>query len=99
MKHSHDQNRRGRVAAAQGKGPPEEAVFWWVRRKKAMGVWQGVAMDYLKFHPGLPCPSLQRPAGRPPLKRPYGRLKGGLPTGRVDCGRLLPLWRPHAVRL
>jgi hypothetical protein len=28
-----------------------------------MGVWQGVAMDSLKFHPGPPCPTLLRPAG------------------------------------
>jgi hypothetical protein len=27
-----------------------------------MGVWQGVAMDSLKFHPGLPCPTLLCPA-------------------------------------
>jgi hypothetical protein len=30
-----------------------------------MGVWQGVAIDSLKFHPGLPCPALVRPAGEP----------------------------------
>jgi hypothetical protein len=28
-----------------------------------MGVWQGVALDSLKFHPGLPCTTLLRPAG------------------------------------
>jgi hypothetical protein len=28
-----------------------------------MGVRQGVAMDSLKFHPGLPCPTLLRLAG------------------------------------
>jgi hypothetical protein len=27
-----------------------------------MGVWQGVAMDSLKFHPGPPYPTLLRPA-------------------------------------
>jgi hypothetical protein len=42
----------------------------------AMGVWPGVAMDSLKFHLGPPCPTLLRPAGRPPLKRPYGCFKG-----------------------
>jgi hypothetical protein len=35
-----------------------------------MGVWQGVAMDSVKFHSGPPCLTLLRPAGRPPLKRP-----------------------------
>jgi hypothetical protein len=34
-----------------------------------MGVWQRVAMDSLKIHLGQPCPTLQRPAGRPPLKQ------------------------------
>jgi hypothetical protein len=36
-----------------------------------IAVWQGVAMDSLKFHPGLPCLNLSRPADGPPLKRPY----------------------------
>jgi hypothetical protein len=35
-----------------------------------MGVWQGVAMDSLKYHWGPPCPTLLCPAGRPPLKWP-----------------------------
>jgi hypothetical protein len=38
--------------------------------KKSVGMWQGVAMDSLKRHPGPPCPTLLRPAGGPPLKRP-----------------------------
>jgi hypothetical protein len=37
-----------------------------------MGVWQGVAVDSLKFHPSLLCPTLLRPAGEPSLKRPLG---------------------------
>jgi hypothetical protein len=56
----------------------------------AMGVWQGVAMDSLKFHLGLPCPTLLCPAGRPPLKRP---------ARWAACSRLLPFWTPHVVRL
>jgi hypothetical protein len=52
---------------------------------------------------GLPevCPglTLPRPMGRPPLKQPYGRSSGGQPTGHAACGRLLPTWIPHAVRL
>jgi hypothetical protein len=44
-----------------------------------MGVWQGVAMDSLKFHQGLPCPTFYAlRAGHP-----YNRFRGGLPTGRV----------------
>jgi hypothetical protein len=42
-----------------------------------MGVWQGVATDYLKFHPGR---TLVRPASGPSLKRPYNRFRGGLPA-------------------
>jgi hypothetical protein len=32
-----------------------------------IGVWQGVAIDSLKFHLGPPCPTLLRLAGGPPL--------------------------------
>jgi hypothetical protein len=64
-----------------------------------MGVWQGVAMDSPKFHPGPPCPTLLRPAGGPLLKRYNGRFRGGQPTRQAACGRLLPLWSPHALRL
>jgi hypothetical protein len=40
-----------------------------------MGVWQGVAMDSLKFQPGLPCPTLLCSAGGPPLKQTYGSFR------------------------
>jgi hypothetical protein len=55
-----------------------------------MGVWKGVAMDCLKFHSGLPCPTL--------LCR-NGRFRCGPPAGQSTCGHLLPLWTPHVVRL
>jgi hypothetical protein len=42
-------------------------------------------MDSLKFHSGLPCPTLLRPVGGPPLKLPYGRFRGGPPAGRATC--------------
>jgi hypothetical protein len=45
-------------------------------RSLAMGVWQVAAMDSLKFHPGLPCPTLLCPVGEPPLKQPYGHDDG-----------------------
>jgi hypothetical protein len=64
-----------------------------------MGVWQGVAMVSLKFHPGPPCSAFPRPTGGPPLKRPYSCFRGGPLAGRAACGHLLPLWTPHAVRL
>jgi hypothetical protein len=35
-----------------------------------IGVWKGVAMDFLKFQPGLPCSTLLRPVGGQILKRP-----------------------------
>jgi hypothetical protein len=41
----------------------------------------GVAMVSVKFHPGRPCPILQRPVGVCPP-----------PTGHAACGRLLPPW-------
>jgi hypothetical protein len=50
-----------------------------------MGVWQGVALDSLKFHPGPPYPTLLRSAGGPPLKWPSGHL--------------LHLWTLHAACL
>jgi hypothetical protein len=71
----------------------------------SMGVLRGVAMDCLKFHPGLRCPTLLRPAGRQPLKRSYGRFRACPSTERAFCSRLLPLcqrvplWAPYAVRL
>jgi hypothetical protein len=55
-----------------------------------MGVWHGVAIDSLKFHPGMPYLTLLRPAGGPPLEQPYGHFRGG---------RHLPLWTPYALRL
>jgi hypothetical protein len=67
-------------------------------RPTPIDVWQWVAMDSLEFHPGPPCPTLLRPAGGPPMKRPYVHFWGGPPSGRAACGRLLPLWPPHAVR-
>jgi hypothetical protein len=41
----------------------------------SMGVWQGVAMDSLKFHPGPPCPTLLLPSFTPldtPRRTPMG---------------------------
>jgi hypothetical protein len=52
-----------------------------------------------KVSPGPPCLTLLRPAGGPPPKRPYGHFRGSPPAGRAACSRLLPPWKPHAVRL
>jgi hypothetical protein len=46
----------------------------------SMGVWEGVAMDSLKFYTGLLYPTLLRPAGEPRLKQPHSRFWDGLPT-------------------
>jgi hypothetical protein len=51
----------------------------------SMDVWQGVAMDPLRYDMGPPCLILLRPAGGPPLKRPEGRF--------------LPFWTPHSLHL
>jgi hypothetical protein len=48
-----------------------------------MGVWQGVAMDCLKFHPDPLCPTLLHPVGR-----------GGWPAGLAACGRLYVFGHP-----
>jgi hypothetical protein len=61
---------------------------------KSMGVWQGVAMDSLKFLSGLPSP-----AGRPPLKQLYGHFRDDLLTRQANCGCLLPFWTPYALHL
>jgi hypothetical protein len=53
----------------------------------------------LNFQTGPPCQTFLRHAGGPPLKRPYGCFKGGLPTWRAVCDRLLPPWTTHAVCL
>jgi hypothetical protein len=62
---------------------------------KSMGVWQGVAMDSLKFHLGLPCPTLLRPVGRPPLKQSYHHCRDGLFAGWVACGCPLTFFTPR----
>jgi hypothetical protein len=64
-----------------------------------IGVWQGVAMDSLMFHPSPPCPTLVCLLDEPPLIQHYGRFRGGACAGRVTCGCLLLLWTPHVVRL
>jgi hypothetical protein len=46
-----------------------------------IGVWQGVAMDLLRFHPGPPCPTILCPAAGPPPKQPYGCFRGAPPAG------------------
>jgi hypothetical protein len=56
-----------------------------------IGVWQGVAMDSLKFHLGLPRPTLLRPADRPPLIRTYGRFRSVPPARRAARSRFLPV--------
>jgi hypothetical protein len=51
-------------------------------------VRQGTSMDTLKFHPGLPCLTLLRPASR---------FWGGAPAGWAACSRLLPSWIPRTI--
>jgi len=67
----------------------------WLSR---MGVWQGVAFDFPKHYPGLPCPTLLHPVGGPHLKQPYSRFRDCPPTGGAVCGCLLLLRTFHAVR-
>jgi hypothetical protein len=61
--------------------PPREGKGAKGKRKEkgggeGMGVWQGVAMDYFKYHSGLPCLSHVRPAGSHQEKGRVQRGKG-----------------------
>jgi hypothetical protein len=68
-----------------------EIIKYWVL---SMGVWQGVAKDYLKYEPGPPCPTLLLPTSMP-----HSHFRGSLPEGRAACGHLLPLRTSHAISL
>jgi hypothetical protein len=95
-------NDRGRVAGpVVGRAGSGSRVAgpWGEGLGRGMSVRQGVAMDSLKFYPGPPRPTLPRFMGGPPLKQPSDHFRGGPPAGWADCGRLLSLWTPHAVRL
>jgi hypothetical protein len=59
-----------------------------VEDTKSMGVWQGAAMDSLKYRYGTPSPTLPRPAGGNTIQL----FQGWLPGGRVGCVRLLLPW-------
>jgi hypothetical protein len=60
----------------------------------------GHGLPKVSPRPAMPDPSRARHlAGGPPLKWPCGRFRDGLPAGRAACGRLLPLWIPHAICL
>jgi hypothetical protein len=51
-------------------------------------------MDSLKFHPGLPCPTLLCPAGRPFLKPFAAVLKVALPQGGQPAVKFYPFGHP-----
>jgi hypothetical protein len=94
--------RRGGVAVGEAGSKWEGAPSREINDETtfcALDIWHGVAMDSLKIHPGLPCPTLLCPEGGPPPKWPLCCFRGGSFTGRVACRRLLPFWTPHAVRL
>jgi hypothetical protein len=56
--------------------------------------------DSLKLHRGPPCLALLCPVGEPNPETAFWSFQGfGPPTGQSTCGRFLPLWSPHAVRL
>jgi hypothetical protein len=78
-------------------GPGETLGSLWI--PLAMGVWEGVAMDSLEYHPGLPCLTLLRSAGGPPSKLSHRRFCGGPLAGQAAFSRLLPFWTPHTALL
>jgi hypothetical protein len=67
------------------------------RSPASLGVWQGMAIDSLKFQLGPPWPTLLCPAGGPPLKQPFSCFRGGSPTGWAACSPLQPFGTPHGV--
>jgi hypothetical protein len=81
--------------------PNVSSLFLHESLDEAMGVWQGMAMDSLKFHLGRPCPTLLCPDGGSPLTQPYVGFRGGLPRGQEACSPLLPLGHrtPYAYDL
>jgi hypothetical protein len=56
-----------------------------------MCVWQGVAMNSLKIHPGLLCPNLLCPVGGPPLTWFYSHFRDGSLAGQTACGHFYTL--------
>jgi hypothetical protein len=73
-------------------------IHEFIPESASIGVWQGVAMDALKFYSDPPCPTVLRPTGRLPLKWPYSRFCCGPPAGLpAACGHLLRFRTPHAV--
>lgn len=62
---------------------------------KTICVWQAVAMDPRKFHPGPPCLIFLCLVGGPPLKLPWGEP----PAVWATSSLLLSLGTPHAVCL
>jgi hypothetical protein len=62
-----------------------------------MGVWQGVAMDLPKVSPRPAMPDLSMPCGRATSETAISGM--ARLQGRAACGRPLPFWTPHAVRL
>jgi hypothetical protein len=55
-----------------------------------MGVWQGVAMGSLKFHPAPPYPILLLPAGGPPLNGLTAVLEVVRPQGERPAAVFYP---------
>jgi hypothetical protein len=98
IRRSGHESRRvlGRAKKQSGRKIRRKAIRG--EKGNGMGVWQGVVMEKLEFHPSPPCPTLLRPAGGPSLKWPYGRFRDGLPIRRAVGGRLLPIWTSHTVR-
>jgi hypothetical protein len=66
----------------------------FVSKVGTMGVKQGVAMDFLKFHPGLPCPTLLHPAGGPFLKPLTAVLWVARPQGEQPAVNFYPFRNP-----
>jgi hypothetical protein len=65
------------------KDPPKS-----LKNISGMGVWQRVAMNSLKFHPGLPCPTFLRPA---PGCKVVSEVTTGPTFTPLDTPRRMPM--------
>jgi hypothetical protein len=92
--HVNDVGARSMVNSSNTNLSRELRIFVF----STMGVWQGLAMDSLKFHPGPLYPTLLCPVGRPPLKRLFqgwpARRASGLRQSStpLDTSRCTPMF-------
>jgi hypothetical protein len=79
-----------------------DCAHMWSRGEEegAMGVWQGVTMDSLKFHPGPPCPTLSTPGRWATPEMALCRAAGLRPSSiLLDTPRRTPIEGTTILRI